>query len=32
VRVETCVGSYHALGLAGKLDGGIVECATARPL
>jgi len=31
-RVETRCGCYHALGLGGEIDGGIVECATARPL
>jgi predicted enzyme related to lactoylglutathione lyase len=31
-RVETRSGSYHALRLGGKVHGGIVECATARPL
>jgi predicted enzyme related to lactoylglutathione lyase len=31
-RIETRFGSYLALGLGGELDGGIVECATARPL
>ena len=31
-RVETRFGSYHALGLGGELDGGIVECITRRPL
>jgi uncharacterized protein len=31
-RVETRTGSYHALGFGGEVDGGIVECATARPL
>jgi predicted enzyme related to lactoylglutathione lyase len=31
-RIETRSGSYHALGLGGDVDGGIVECATARPL
>jgi uncharacterized protein len=30
--IETPSGSYHALGLGGDVDGGIVECATARPL
>lgn len=31
-RVETRSGCYRALGLGGELDGGIVECGTARPL
>lgn len=31
-RVETRAGSYHALGLGGEVDGGIVQCTTARPL
>jgi predicted enzyme related to lactoylglutathione lyase len=31
-RVETRSGSYHVLGLGNEIDGGIVECATARPL
>jgi predicted enzyme related to lactoylglutathione lyase len=31
-RVEDCNGSYLALGLGGGLGGGIVECATERPL
>ena len=31
-RVETRCGSYHALGLGGDVDGGIVECGTERPL
>jgi uncharacterized protein len=31
-RIHTRSGSYHALGLGGALDGGIVECPTARPL
>jgi predicted enzyme related to lactoylglutathione lyase len=30
-RVETRCGSYHALGLGGALDGGIVECGTPEP-
>jgi predicted enzyme related to lactoylglutathione lyase len=29
-RIEARGGSYHALGLGGPLDGGIVECGT-RP-
>ena len=31
-RFETRSGTYYALGLGGELDGGIVECPTARPL
>jgi predicted enzyme related to lactoylglutathione lyase len=31
-RVEAACGSYLALGLGGGVDGGIVECATRRPL
>jgi predicted enzyme related to lactoylglutathione lyase len=31
-RVDTRHGSYHTLELGGGLGGGIVECATARPL
>jgi uncharacterized protein len=31
-RVETPCGSYHALGLGGEVDGGIVESPTTRPL
>jgi uncharacterized protein len=31
-RVETRSGSYHALELGGDIDGGVVQCATARPL
>jgi predicted enzyme related to lactoylglutathione lyase len=31
-RVDTCAGSYLALELGGGLGGGIVECATGRPL
>jgi uncharacterized protein len=31
-QVDTGSGSYLALGLGGGLDGGIVECGTARPL
>jgi uncharacterized protein len=31
-RVCTPAGSYLALGLGPTLDGGIVECETARPL
>ena len=31
-RVDTRHGSYHTLELGGGLGGGIVECATTRPL
>jgi predicted enzyme related to lactoylglutathione lyase len=31
-RVDTRHGSYHTLELGGGLGGGIVECATQRPL
>jgi predicted enzyme related to lactoylglutathione lyase len=31
-RIDTRSGSYHALGLGGGFGGGIVECATTRPL
>jgi predicted enzyme related to lactoylglutathione lyase len=31
-RVDTRHGSYHTLELGGGLGGGIVECATERPL
>jgi predicted enzyme related to lactoylglutathione lyase len=31
-RIETRAGSYLALGLGGDVDGGIVECGTARSL
>ena len=31
-RISTRHGSYLALGLGGELDGGIVECATRRPV
>jgi predicted enzyme related to lactoylglutathione lyase len=31
-RIETGSGSYLALGLGGRLGGGIVECGTPRPL
>jgi len=30
--LETRCGSYLALGLGGDVEGGIVECPTARPL
>jgi predicted enzyme related to lactoylglutathione lyase len=30
--IETPCGSYLALALGGGVDGGIVECGTARPL
>jgi predicted enzyme related to lactoylglutathione lyase len=30
--VETRAGSYFALGLGGEVGGGIVQCATDRPL
>ena len=31
-RIDTRSGSYQALDLGAALDGGIVECATRRPL
>jgi uncharacterized protein len=31
-RVRTCSGSYLALGLGERFSGGIVECATRRPM
>jgi predicted enzyme related to lactoylglutathione lyase len=31
-RVDTRSGSYLALGLGGRLGGGIVECGTRRPV
>jgi predicted enzyme related to lactoylglutathione lyase len=31
-RIDTASGSYHALGLGGGFDGGIVECGTRRAL
>jgi hypothetical protein len=31
-RIDTCSGSYLALGMGGAVDGGIVECPTSRPL
>ena len=31
-RIDTCAGSYVALGLADTLGGGIVECPIERPL
>jgi predicted enzyme related to lactoylglutathione lyase len=31
-RIDTQSGSYLALGLGRAVDGGIVECATRRPL
>jgi len=31
-RIDDRHGSYHALELGGGLGGGIVECATERPL
>ena len=31
-RVETSCGSYHALGLGGEIEGGIVECGATRPI
>ncbi len=31
-RVVTAVGSYRALDPGGELSGGVVECATARPV
>jgi uncharacterized protein len=31
-RVETGCGAYTAVGLGGSLPGGVVECASSRPL
>jgi len=31
-RIDTASGSYQALALGGQIDGGVVECATRRPL
>jgi uncharacterized protein len=31
-RIDTRAGSYVALGLGGDIDGGIVQCGTARPV
>jgi predicted enzyme related to lactoylglutathione lyase len=31
-RIETEHGRYLALGLSGEITGGVVECATERPL
>lgn len=31
-RIETAAGDYVALGLAGGIGGGVVECATRRAL
>ena len=31
-RVDTCHGSYHAVGLGAGLGGGMVECPTPRSL
>jgi len=31
-QIDTANGSYHALGLGGGLDGGIVECGSRRAL
>ncbi len=31
-RIEACGGSYLALGLGGRVGGGIVECGTQRAL
>jgi predicted enzyme related to lactoylglutathione lyase len=31
-RIDTRAGAYTALGLGSAVDGGIVECGTARPL
>ena len=30
-RIDVPPGSYHALAIGGRLDGGIVECGTTRP-
>jgi len=30
--VATAAGDYHALDVGGRLGGGVVECATRRPL
>lgn len=30
-RIDVPRGSYHALGIGGPLDGGVVECGTAHP-
>jgi predicted enzyme related to lactoylglutathione lyase len=31
-RIESACGSYVGLGLGGPLQGGVVECASGRPL
>lgn len=31
-RIDTEHGHYHALGLGGEITGGVVECATDRPM
>jgi uncharacterized protein len=31
-RIDTAYGCYLALGLGGEITGGVVECATERPL
>lgn len=31
-HIDTANGSYHAVGLGGRVGGGIVECATRNPL
>ena len=31
-RIDAGCGSYHALALGGAFGGGIVECATSRPV
>jgi predicted enzyme related to lactoylglutathione lyase len=31
-RIDAGCGAYHALGLGGAYGGGIVQCATARPV
>ena len=31
-QIDTANGSYHALGLGGGFDGGIVQCGTRHPL
>jgi predicted enzyme related to lactoylglutathione lyase len=31
-RIDVRSGCYHALGLGGGIDGGVVECRASRPL